>query len=58
VGNGVALVDPAIVQGERAAALLGDRANGNGRTTYVTSGDEAAFQASVARIMGVPTAFS
>jgi glutamate racemase len=47
---GVALIDPAIVQAERAAELLGARAYGNGRTTYVTSGDDAAFQVNVARI--------
>jgi glutamate racemase len=51
IGSGVALVDPAIVQAERTAALLGDRAEENGRSTYVTSGDDAAFQASVARFL-------
>ena len=50
LGGGVALVDPAVVQAERAAELLGERAEGTGEITYVTSGDEAAFQTSVARI--------
>ncbi|HET6276441.1 MAG TPA: aspartate/glutamate racemase family protein [Candidatus Cybelea sp.] len=48
----VSLIDPAVVQAERAAALLGDRARGNGTTTYVTSGDEPAFHAGIARIIG------
>jgi len=56
LGNAVALVDPAMVQAERAAALLGERANGSGATTYLTSGDEATFRAQVARIMGAPAA--
>ena len=50
VGKDVALIDPAIVQAERAAGLAGVDANGRGRTIYVTSGDDAAFQSSVARI--------
>jgi glutamate racemase len=50
LGDDVAFVDPAIVQAERIANLLGERANGAGETTYVTSGDEAAFRASVARM--------
>ena len=48
LGGGVALVDPAAMQAERAAVLLGDRARGTGRSSYVTSGDDAAFQANVA----------
>ncbi len=56
LGKDVALLDPAIVQAERAAALLGDRARGTGGTTYVTSGDEAAFHANVMRIMADPGA--
>jgi glutamate racemase len=51
LGAGVAFVDPALVQAERAAELLGDRANGGGETTYVTSGDEASFRANVARML-------
>ncbi len=51
LGPGVALIDPAIVQAERAAELLGTRAGGRGRTTYVTSGDDATFQANVTRLM-------
>lgn len=50
LGNGVALVDPAVVQAERAAELLGDRARGAARTRYVTSGDTAAFLANVERM--------
>ncbi|MBV8498673.1 MAG: glutamate racemase [Candidatus Eremiobacteraeota bacterium] len=52
LGERVELVDPAAMQAERAAELLGERARGAGRTTYVTSGDEAAFLAKVARIEG------
>ena len=51
LGGGVALLDPAATQAERAAALLGDRARGTGRTTYISSGDEATFQANVARFL-------
>ena len=54
LGDGVAFVDPAIVQAERAAERRWrGRANGSGETTYVTSGDDAAFRASVARMMSV-----
>jgi len=52
LGRGVALLDPAVMQAERAAALIGDRAMGCGTATYLTSGDDAVFRASVARIMG------
>jgi glutamate racemase len=51
LGDDVALVDPAVVQAERAAEFLGDRAHGSGKITYVTSGDDAPFQTSVARVM-------
>lgn len=51
LGSGVELIDPAAMQAERAAELLGERAVGNGRSAYVTSGDEAAFLANVARLM-------
>jgi glutamate racemase len=50
LGGDVMLVDPAVVQAERAATLLGSRAHGSGTTTYLTSGDEAAFHATVARL--------
>lgn len=50
LGEGVELIDPAIVQAERAAELLGERANGKGTTEYLTSGDEATFLRNVARI--------
>lgn len=49
LGDSVMLVDPAIVQAERAAALLGERAQGRGTTEYLTSGDKAAFLRNVAR---------
>lgn len=51
LGAGVALVDPALIQAERAAELLGERAKGNGETTYITSGDEVAFHANVNRVL-------
>jgi glutamate racemase len=53
LGPEIALVDPAIMQAERAELLLGTRAHGAGRTTYVTSGDEPSFHASVARMTAV-----
>ena len=53
LGSGVALIDPAIVQAERAASLAA-AAGGEGRTLYVTSGDEATFLANIARIMDEP----
>ncbi|HZY97365.1 MAG TPA: glutamate racemase [Candidatus Cybelea sp.] len=53
LSDDVALIDPAIMQAERAAELLGDRAHGKGETTYITSGDEAAFHANVARILSL-----
>jgi len=53
LGESVAFVDPAIVQAERAAEIFGDRARGDGATTYVTSGDDATFRSNVARIMGL-----
>ncbi len=46
----VALVDPALTQAQRAAELLGERAAESGATEYLTSGDEAAFVANVARV--------
>lgn len=58
LGRDVALVDPAVVQAERAASLLGDRIHGRGRTTYLTSGDEIAFAASLARIGALSLALS
>lgn len=53
LGGAVALIDPAIVQAERAASLA-TAADGEGRTQYVTSGDETAFLANIARIMDEP----
>jgi glutamate racemase len=50
LGDGVALLDPAVVQAERAAELLGERARGGGGTTYVTSGDPNAFRAGIDRM--------
>lgn len=52
LGEGIALVDPALIQAERAVELLDGRARGDGQTTYITSGDDAAFHASVSRLMG------
>jgi glutamate racemase len=56
LGDGVRLIDPAIMQAERAAALLRNRgvADESGATRYVTSGDPVAFKANVARAMGDP----
>ncbi|MBV9233950.1 MAG: glutamate racemase [Candidatus Eremiobacteraeota bacterium] len=51
LGAGVALIDPAVVQAERAAEMLGDAPAGTGRTTFVTSGDERAFRSSVDRML-------
>ncbi|MGA7202480.1 MAG: glutamate racemase [Candidatus Cybelea sp.] len=50
LGDGIALIDPAFMQAERTAELLGNRAQGSGSTEYTTSGDEAAFLANVARL--------
>lgn len=50
LGPEIALVDPAFMQAERAELLLGAGAQGTGLTTYVTSGDEPAFHASIARM--------
>jgi glutamate racemase len=49
LGDGVALVDPALMQAERAAALLvaGEPLEEAGRTRYVTSGDPQAFRTNV-----------
>jgi glutamate racemase len=52
LGDGVTLIDPATMQAQRAAELLGHRARGSGRTTYITSGDEAAFTVAVTRTIG------
>ena len=51
LGQRVNLVDPAIVQAQRAAELLPDAGAGSGRTTFVTSGDDRAFRSSVSRMM-------
>jgi hypothetical protein len=51
LGDDVALIDPALMQAERAANLLGEFAHGTGQSSYVTSGDEAAFHANVSRLM-------
>jgi glutamate racemase len=54
LGKRIALIDPAVMQAERAAALLRDREplEESGTTRYVTSGDPAAFEANIVRIMG------
>lgn len=54
LGPNIALIDPATIQAERAAALLGDRANGNGTTRYITNGDPATFRQNIIRIMNEP----
>jgi glutamate racemase len=46
----VALIDPAVVQAQRAADMLGDRSGGSATTTYLTNGDEDAFRDAVARL--------
>ena len=53
LGPSVKLIDPAVMQAERAAALLAaQEPNGDtGQTRYVTSGDAALFKTNVARIM-------
>jgi glutamate racemase len=58
LGDAVALIDPAVVQADRAADVLGDGAHGTGRTTYITSGDEDSFRAGIARITNVLTGVS
>jgi glutamate racemase len=54
LGRSIALIDPAVMQAERAASLLLDREplDETGTTRYITSGDAAAFAANVARIVG------
>jgi glutamate racemase len=51
LGKGVALIDPAVMQARRTVELLGAKTHGNGRTTYITSGDEIAFRAAMAQMM-------
>ena len=54
LGEGVARVDPAFVQAERAAALVRERGfvPGSGATHYVTNGDPEGFKHKVERIVG------
>lgn len=54
LGTDIALIDPAVMQAERAAALLRDREplEESGTTRYVTSGDPVVFEANIIRIMG------
>jgi glutamate racemase len=54
LGDRVALVDPAVMQAERAAALLSAREVPleGGTIRYMTSGDPRAFAAAVARVTG------
>jgi len=51
LGDDIALIDPAVMQAQRAAEILGENTHGGGRTTYVTSGDQSVFEAAIARIM-------
>ncbi|MBV9719978.1 MAG: glutamate racemase [Candidatus Eremiobacteraeota bacterium] len=57
LGSTIALIDPAVVQAERAALLLAHGGAGTGKTTYVTSGDEAEFQSKIARLSGLVSSF-
>lgn len=50
----VPLIDPAIVQADRVAELLGEHANESGKTRYVTNADPATFRQNVIRITGNP----
>jgi glutamate racemase len=52
--NGIGLIDPAVMQAERAAGLLSAResVDETGTTRYVTSGDPAAFKAGIVRMLG------
>jgi glutamate racemase len=54
LGEGIALVDPAMMQAERAAALLRAREpiDESGATRYVTSGDPETFKANIVRLAG------
>ncbi len=54
LGGEVALIDPAVMQAERAAVLLRNRepVEESGTIRYVTSGDPAAFESNIVRIMG------
>jgi glutamate racemase len=52
LGGNVALIDPAEVQAERAAALLRPERSGRGTTRYVTNGDVELFRRNVMRITG------
>lgn len=51
LGENVALIDPAVMQAERAAHLVEALPAEAGRVRYVTSGDPRRFRANVARIM-------
>jgi glutamate racemase len=54
LGPGVVMIDPAITQAERVAALLSgdERSDRPGTTRYVTSGDPERFSASIRAILG------
>jgi glutamate racemase len=54
LGRSVALIDPAVMQAERAAHLIDGLPAETGRVRYVTSGDAKRFRANVARIMNQP----
>jgi glutamate racemase len=53
LGERVALIDPAVMQAERAAHLTEGTPAESGRVRYVTSGDVERFRSNVARIMNV-----
>ena len=54
LGDRVSMLDPAVMQADRTAALLRARGvpNEEGAVRYVTSGDPSAFAAAVARVTG------
>jgi glutamate racemase len=54
LGADMSLIDPAVMQADRTAALLSDREfpDENGTIRYVASGDPLAFAAGIARITG------
>lgn len=52
LGSGITFIDPATVQAERAAHLLGDRANGRGTMRYVTNADPDLFRQNIIRMTG------
>jgi glutamate racemase len=52
LGSGVTFIDPATVQAERAAAILGPRANGHATTRYITNANPELFRQHIIRMTG------